>query len=199
MNELLSLTGLAKTRMDAGFSRIGRRLSPSEPVDRLLMVLAARSVSQANAIGALSERGLANEALPILRGLAEACLAMRWAVSADMKARAERALQELEASDWGTQWPDARWRERAEAYQVDAPIAALVLGSAADFARGCAQGLPWAHVVASAARPGRRAEELLGAAASLLGHALKALDSRWPGEFPGAEELWSRAKISRGQ
>ena len=198
MKDLLALTGLAKTRMDAGFSRVGRRLSASDPADRALMIMAARAIAQANAVMALSERGLANEALPILRGLAELCLMMRWVAEKESTARAVGTLGELQDPDWETHWPSARLRERAEVYGVPGEAVEAVLGSVADFARGSAQGLPWGHVFAEATRPGRRAEEVLPATAIFLGHALKALDSRWPGEFSGAEEMWTGAKISRG-
>ncbi|MEK7234531.1 MAG: DUF5677 domain-containing protein [Elusimicrobiota bacterium] len=198
MKDMIALTGLAKTRVDAGFSRVGRRLSASDPVDRALMIMAARVIAQANAIMVLSERGLANEALPILRGLAEVCLTMRWIAEKDLGERAVAALLEFQDTDWETHWPSARLRERAEAYSVPGEALEVVLGSAVDFACGSALGLPWGHVFAEATRSGRRAGEVLPATAVFLGHALKALDGRWPGEFPGAEEMWTGAKMSRG-
>ncbi len=198
MKDMIALTGLAKTRVDAGFSRIGRRLTASDPADRVLMIMAARAIAQANAITALSVQGLANEALPILRGIAEICLMMRWVAEKDSGRRAIATLSELQDPDWETHWPSARLRERAEAYSVPGEALEAVLGSVADFARGSAQGLPWGHVFAEATRLGRRAEEVLPATAVFLGHALKALDGRWPGEFPGAEEMWNGAKILRG-
>lgn len=198
MKDMIALTGLAKVRMDAGFSRVGRRLAAAEPADRALMIMAARAIAQGNAVMALSERGLANEALPILRELAEVCLTMRWVSEKDSTARAVAALAELQDPDWETHWPSARLRERAEAYGVPGEAVEAVLGSVVDFARGSAQGLPWGHVFSDATRPGRRAEEVLPVAAVYLGHALKALDVRWPGEFPGADEMWAGARISRG-
>lgn len=198
MKELIALTGLAKVRVDAGFSRVGRKLVASDAGARALMILAARAISQASAVMALCERGLANEALPNLRGTAEIVLYMRWISERDGAARAEEALKELHNPDWETMWSSARLRERAAAYGVPAEVVSTVLDSAADFARGSAQGLPWGHVFSDATRPGRGPEEVLSSAAVLLGHALKSLDARWPGEFPGAEEMWSGAKISRG-
>jgi hypothetical protein len=198
MKELIALTGLAKVRVDAGFSRVGRKLAAGDAAERALMILAARAIAQGNAVMALCERGLANEALPILRGLAEMALTMRWIAEKDSAVRAAEAMKELHDPDWETHWPSARLRERAKAYDVPAAVVATTLDSAADFARGSAQGLPWGHVFAEATRPGRGAEEVLSAAAVLLGHALKALDGRWPGEFPGAEEMWTGSKISRG-
>lgn len=196
---MIALTGLAKTRVDAGFSRVGRKLKSDDAAARALMILSARAIAQGNAVMALSERGLANEALPILRGLAEMCLTLRWIAEKDSDARAEAVMKELHDPDWETHWPSARLRERASAYGVPSDVLAVVLDSAADFARGSAQGLPWGHVFSESTRPGRGAPEVLSSAAVLLGHALKALEARWPGEFPGAEEMWERAKISRGQ
>lgn len=191
--ELIAVVGLAKSRVDAGFSRVGRRLSPESAADAALMILAARAIAEGNAVMVLCERGLANEALPVLRGLAEACLAMRWIAEAESEERAARALEDLREPDWGTQWPSAAWRERAALYGVDAAVERFVLGAAADFARGAAQGLPWGHAVAERTRPGAPAREVLRATAILLGHALKALDARWPGDFPGAAEMWEKA------
>src|SRR6184192_1761431 len=142
MKDLIALTGLAKTRMDAGFSRVGRRLDAADPADRALMIMAARAIAQANAVMALCERGLANEALPILRGLAEVCLTMRWVAEKESTARAVLALSELQDPDWETHWPSARLRERGEAYAVPGEAIEAVLGSVSDFARGSAQGLP---------------------------------------------------------
>lgn len=190
---LLAVAGLAKSRVDAGFSRVGRRLSPQSAADAALMILAARAIAEGNAVMTLCERGLANESLPILRGLAQACLTMRWIAEAETEERAGLALEELAAPDWGTQWPSAAWRERAAAFGVDAAVERFVLGAAADFARGAAQGLPWGHAVAERTRPGASAREVLKAVAILLGHALKALDARWAGEFPGAAEMWEKA------
>ena len=189
MSARVALVGLAKTRLDAGFSRVGRTIKSPEPADRLLMTLAARAALGANAVMALCERGLANESLPILRGLAEQCLQMRWLVEKDTAARAVALAAELASPEWSALWPAERWSERAKAYRVPKDVEALVRTSAKEFTRGAAQGLPWGHAIADPL-PGRNADEVLTAAASLLGHVLKALDERWPGEFPGAEELW---------
>ena len=191
--DLLAVAGLAKSRVDAGFSRVGRRLAPDSAADAALMILAARAIAEANAVMVLCERGLANESLPVVRGLAEACLAMRWIAEADSDERAARTLEELRAPDWGTQWPTAPWRDRAAVFGLDEGVERFVLASAADFARGAAQGLPWGHAVAERTRPGASSRETLKAVAILLGHALKALDARWAGEFPGAAEMWEKA------
>jgi hypothetical protein len=198
MNELIKTVGLAKSRVDAGFSRVGRRLNAADPADRALMTLAARAVSAGNALTILCRDGHANESLPLLRALAEFALTMRWAAVADTASRSRAALAELEAPRWEGLWPEARARERAENFGVPAWAISAALGSAPDFARGGAQGLPWGHVFADGLLPGRKADEALAAAAVWLALALEALDRRWPGDFPGAAEMRDAAQISRG-
>lgn len=198
MKELLACVGLAKVRVDAGFSRVGRRLSAADSADRLLMTLAARAVSSGNALMVLCREGHANEALPLLRAVAESALSMRW-VCADAAGRAETAWTELEAARWETLWPEPRAQQRAKSFGVPAWAADAALGSAQDFARGNAAGLPWGHMFGDSQLPGRKPEDVLAATAVWLSLVLEALDRRWPGEFPGASEMRERAQISRGQ
>jgi hypothetical protein len=199
MNELIKTVGLGKVRVDAGFSRVGRRLAAGDPADRALMTLAARAVSAGNALMALCRDGQPNEALPLLRACAEFALTMRWIAASDSKARAEAALAELVKPGWEALWPEARARERADAFGVPAWAREAAFASAADFARGNAQGLPWGHVFSDGQLPGRKSDEVLAAAAVWLALALEALDRRWPGDFPGAAEMRDAAQISRGQ
>jgi hypothetical protein len=199
MNELITTVGLAKMRVDAGFSRVGRRLKAEDPADRVLMLLAARAVSTGNALMLLCRDGHPNEALPLLRAIAEFSGVMRWVAAAETGPRARVALAELDAPRWEGLWSDARLKERAETFGVPVWAAAAALGSAPDFSRGNAQGLPWGHVIAEGVLPGRRAEETLAAAAVWLALALEALDRRWPGDFPGAAEMRDAAEISRGK
>ena len=198
MSELIKTVGLAKTRVDAGFSRVGRRLDAADPADRALMMLAARAVSTGNALTVLCRDGHANEALPLLRALAEFSSAMRWIAAAETGPRARVALADLDAPRWETLWSDARLQDRAEAFAVPVWAIQAALGSAPDFARGNAQGLPWGHVFADGSLPGRKADEMLAASAVWLALALEALDRRWPGDFPGAAEMRDAAQISRG-
>jgi hypothetical protein len=199
MNDLIKTVGLAKIRVDAGFSRVGRRLKTEDPADRAMMLLAARAVSTGNALTLLCRDGHSNEALPLLRALAEFSSSMRWIAAAETGPRALAALAELDAPRWERLWLDAPLRSRAEAFGVPVWAAAAALGSAPDFSRGNAQGLPWGHVFADGILPGRKAEETLAAAAVWLALALEALDRRWPGDFPGAAEMRDAAQISRGK
>jgi len=199
MNELIKTVGMAKVRVDAGFSRVGRRLKADDAGDKALALLAARAVAAGNALMLLCREGHPNEALPLLRSVAEFAGTMRWIAAAETGPRALASLAELDAPRWEAFWSDARLKERAENFGVPVWAAMTALGSAPDFARGNAQGLPWGHVFAEGALPGRKAEETLAAAAVWLALALEALDRRWPGDFPGAAEMRDAAQISRGK
>lgn len=198
MNELISVVGRAKVRVDAGFSKVGRHFKSPSPADKAALVLSARAISAANALAALCERGHANEALPLLRAVAEWSLALRWTCAADSDVRAAAVFAELDAP-WDGVWPAARLRERAAAFKVAPDALSLALESAPHFSRGNAQGLPWGHAAAESCLSGKTPAEILSACAVFLGHVLAALDGRWPGEFPGAEELWTGAVNPRGQ
>ncbi len=199
MNDLIKIVGLAKIRADAGFSRVGRRLNAADPSDRALMVLTARALSVANALTRLCIDGHANESLPLLRALAEFSSTARWMVIADIGTRARAALTELERAQWTDLWDDQRSQERARAASVSADATELALGSASDFVRGNAQGLPWGHIFSDGLLPGRKPEEILAAAGQWLSLVLEALDRKWPGDFPGAAEMRDAIQISRGQ
>jgi hypothetical protein len=188
MKELILHVGKAKVSVDAGFSKVGRKLTAPKPADRAAMVLAARAISAANALCALCERGHANETLPLLRAVAEWSLSLRWLSEQDADKRADAVLDELNA-DWQALWPVDRLRERAGAFRVPALTLATAAESAPYFSRGNAQGLPWGHAAADSTLPAKSAEEILKACAVFLGHLLAGLEKRWPGEFPGAEEL----------
>lgn len=198
LSALLKTVGLAKTRVDAGFSKVGRRLNAADPADRALMTLAARAVSAGNAVMTLCKAGHANESLPLLRSVAELALTMRWLAVADTASRARAALAEADAPRWGALWNDARAAERADSFGVPGWAVKTALESAPDFARGNAQGLPWGHVFSDGLLPGRKPEDVLAAAAVWLALAVEALDRRWPGDFPGAAEMRDAAQVSRG-
>lgn len=198
MKELIAVVGVAKVRVDAGFSRVGRDLKMPSAADKACLILAARALSTANALCALCERGHANEALPLLRATAEWSLTLRWLCAAEPEARAQTVFSELDAP-WDALWPEARLRERAASFGVSAVVLSWALDSAPHFSRGNAQGLPWGHAAAESCLPGKAPAEILAACAAFLGHALAGLDKRWPGQFPGAEEMWTGAAIPRGQ
>lgn len=184
--------GRAKAAIDHGFSRVGRGLKASDPVDRALAGLAGRTIAIGNAIALLCGRQHANEALPLLRSLLEISVSMRWIAEKDRAARAEEFLKETAALRWETFLSDERLLSRMKALGYPEELRALAEASCLDHLKANAQGIPWGHVFEADKRAGRTGEEVARAAAAAMAHAVAALDAHW-GEFPGAEEIMRTA------
>ncbi|MBI3551976.1 MAG: hypothetical protein HY077_05605 [Elusimicrobia bacterium] len=192
--EYPALIGRAKTAIDNGFSRVGKKLDAASAADRALMLLASRAVAVANALVLLAQNSLANEAAPLLRSLLEIAAAMRWIAAENSEERAIEALEESETADWAGLWQTDRLLERMRASGFPRDLEDRVGLLCREHLRGNAQGLPWGHKFEHDKGKGISGEELLRIAALASGHAVKALDVRWPGNFEGAEQLWEKAK-----
>lgn len=183
MKELVALVGSAKSVIDNGFSRVGRRLDAASPADRALVLLSARAVSLADALTLLALHQHANEALPLLRSLIDLALHARWIAAQDSGARARRFLDERREADWQSAWDARRLSERARGAEALAHAA-----SYQDHLHANAAGLPWSHLFGDAGA-GVGPEALLRETAAAMGHVVAALERRWPGGFEGAERL----------
>jgi hypothetical protein len=189
---------IAKARIDNGLSRLGKSLDASHPVDRALMLLTARMVSVADAAALLCLRDHAAEAPPLSVALIGFAAEMREIARDSDEARARRFLDGEPVVLCGDpRWrAEFDWRLKSLGFQEELRDALRAWQIA--FVRGGAGGLPWSHLFD--ARPAADAAERdwLEAAAISMGHALKALETRWPKAFPGAaEDLWS--EIVRGR
>lgn len=183
----IQLIGLAKARVDNGFSQVGRALKPEQTDARVLMLLASRAIAMANALIVLSQHSHSNEALPVLRSLFEVVCAMRWITEADAAARAQAFLDENRNSEWERFLVTPRLKERMRALGFPREVQETALLSAYNHLHANAQGLPWGHVFGENGHKGLGPEELLAAASFLMGHVVKSLDIRWPGKFSSAE------------
>ncbi|MBI3297706.1 MAG: hypothetical protein HYZ75_06050 [Elusimicrobia bacterium] len=189
LEDLAQAIGRAKAVIDNGLCRVGPRLDRGDAQAAGLTGAASRALALSDAIVRLCRRDHPVEALPLLRQLAETAVDARW-LAADAS-RADAASAALRASGWTGLWDDARLSSRArEAGMPEADLAA-VLALAADFAAGNRAGAPWSHIFAANARPAPAPEPVLTLAVRLMGHVLAGLEARWPGSFPGAEELCS--------
>jgi len=197
MEDLIRRIGLAKVIIDDGMCRVGPHLDAASAVDQQLVRGAGRAIQLADAVVALCRQGHANEALPVLRQLCEMAASLCWLAAAlgaggrASGARAEDLAQEWEDSKWSKLWPEERLLRRAREGGLTEDSHA-VLALCRDFVLGGPLTLPWAHRFGWSRREGLRPRTVLGLAASIMAHALKALELRWPGGFPGAEKIWQR-------
>jgi len=194
MDELILAVGQAKAFVDNGLCRIGKDLRPDSAAGQLLSGGASRSVVLGDSIAQLCRQDHASEALPLLRELAEVAVTMRWAAgAADPDSAAAEVLKDIETAGWDGRWDAARFRERAEAAGAAGDEAELVLGSCPVFVLAGRSVTPWSHVYEGNRRPGMEAERVMRSAVHWMGHVLKAMETRWPGSFPGAQSMWEKS------
>jgi hypothetical protein len=193
MKDYIHLIGLAKARVDNGFSQVGKTLDAADPADQVLMLLASRSISLSNAALLLGMNNHPNEGLPLLRSLLELAAHARWIAAGPSGERALQFLEDHRNPDWGRLWPTARLEERASVLELPAAAREKALLACYDHIHANALGLPWGHVFPDNAHKGVTAEEYLGAISVLIGHVVKSLDLRWPGKFPAAE--WENERM----
>lgn len=186
MKSTTTLVGLAKARIDHGFSRVGRSLDPKDPVSRVMILLAGRAIALANAVAHLCLNNHPNESLPLLRTLLGLSLAMK--ALAQGRANAKDVLSNLH-KDWDTLFATPLLQKWAKSADYPAQLTDAILSASGDYMRANAVGLPWSHVYPENMHPGLTSDEILRLTAAVMGHVLFALNQRW-GEFPGAEEIW---------
>ncbi len=189
---------IAKARIDNGLSRLGKSLDSSHPVDRALMVLTARMVSVADAAALLCLRDHGAEAPPLSAALIGFAAEMREIARDSDESRARRFLDGEPIVLCGDSRFCLELDGRLKSLGFQEELRDALRSWHIVFVRGGPGGLPWSHLFD--ARPAAAAEERdwIEAAAMAMGHALKALETRWPKVFPGAaEDLWS--EIGRGR
>jgi hypothetical protein len=193
MNDIEALIrqiGQVKARMDNGMCRVGPRLDKGSRTDALLTGDASRCVGLADAVVQLCRQDHPNEALPLLRHLADAVTEMAWVLAAqDTEARAGEALGEGGRSCAGEAWPAETLLERARLAGLPPPELEELLGACREFPRSGRSALPWSHVYGENQRRGLDSSAVLRLTVRWMARALKTLDARWPASFPGGDEL----------
>lgn len=196
MKQYTELLGLAKARIDNGFSQVGKgkKLAEADAAHRALMLLASRAVAVSNALMLLAMNNHANEALPLLRSLLQLAVEARWIAEKDHTARAKEFFTHQADADWERFWSRERLLKRMTHLGFQKTLEERALLSCYDHVHANAQGLPWGHVFSENAQKGVTGEEALRSAAAIMGHVVKALDLHWPGNFEGAEQLWEKTQ-----
>ncbi len=205
IGDFIQLIGQAKAYIDNGLCRVGQKLKPVRVSEAFLTGGASRSLALADSVVQLCRHDHPTEALPVLRQLAETVVAMRWSVAPIAKKesklspdeaaeecnrRAKKVFQDCEAADWEKLWPAERLAARARDAGFPQRDVDGVLGGAVDFALGNSTVAPWSHIFEQNQRSGVEAQAVLGLAVRLMGHCIRALDEKWPGDFPGSEAMW---------
>ncbi|MFH1723395.1 MAG: hypothetical protein ABII00_02115 [Elusimicrobiota bacterium] len=192
MQELIQKIGQAKAYIDNGMCRVGPRLRRGLRAESLMSGGAGRSLALADAVVQLCRQDHPNEALPVLRHLIEMAAVMRWvAVSEDAERDAAVVLDATDDARWEDLWSSERLLERARRGGIPEEEVRRVLALCGDFTRGGRAAVPWAHLFPENLHAGADARTVLSLTVRMMGHVLKALDTRWPAAFPGAEAMWA--------
>lgn len=186
MQELIQRVGRAKAFIDNGMCRVGPGMDESSVGDALLVRGAGRAIVLADAIVALCRQDHPEEALAVLRQLAETAVSLRW-LAAMPEQRAPSLESDLRSVRWENLWEEERFLTRAREAGLEAE-AKETLSYCIHFVRGGRVTLPWGHRFGPKQDAELHVEEVLRRAGAWLNLVLKALDARWPGFFPGAEQ-----------
>lgn len=201
MEKSLSLTALAKARIDNGLSKLGRTIDSQNPVDAALVLFAGRAVASSNAVALLISQGYEIEALPILRILGELAVWMRWIAEKDSAARAREALAEIEKPDWQAYWKGDVLTQRAIHLGFEPSLREALLGFHLAHFHSKVGHIPWDHLFEWNFLPVPSVAEAAQASGLFLAHVLEAMELRWPGYFAGAVEIrekFKERKVLRG-
>lgn len=177
MKDHIALVGLVKAKVDNGFSQAGKQLRSVDPVDRALMLLAARSIALGNAVCVLAQNNHSNEALPLLRSLKELSERAAYISERDSGDRAKKFLAEAWDDDWSEFFKESRGHAK---------------GWLREHLNANAAGLPWGHLFSEHHAKGLSGLEVLTEAVRALARMLEALETVWPGKFDGSREILSK-------
>lgn len=185
MQELIRRIGRARPTIDNGMLRIGPRLDKSSRLDALLTGAASRALSLADAVVQLCRQDHANEALPVLRQLAEVAVAVRGTRSEEAAAG---LLALWETPRWELLWPAEGFGPRAREAGLPEDESVRIETLCRDFTRANRAVIPWSHVFEENRHPGSDAATVLGLTASMLAQVLRGMHARWPDAFPETED-----------
>ncbi len=186
MQELIQRIGSVRPSIDSGMLRIGPRLDKGSKVEALLTGGASRALSLADAVVQLCRQDHANEALPVLRQLAEITVVLTICRSEET---AGPILDSWENPSWESLWPAEGFSERARSAGFSEEIILGVGALCRDFTRANRAVIPWSHVFEANQKPGTDSSAVLGLTARLLGRVMRSLNAHWPEAFPGAEDF----------
>jgi hypothetical protein len=183
----------AKAYIDNGLCRVGPSLKPTQKIEAVLAGGASRCLALGDSVVQLCRQDNPNEALPIVRQLAETVASMGWATAGESPE--SRALEILEARTsvtWESLWSEESFKERAIAAGMTPEDISDISDKARDFLAANAKTAPWSHIFEENQSAGADSEFILKFTARMMGFCLKTLDGKWPESFPGAEAMWAK-------
>lgn len=200
MSKHRELAQKALKLIDAGFDQMDRKIENASLLDRYLVAASMKAVRLADTILFLGDHGVTDEAFPVLRSLVEHAINMRWITEDDTKQRLKMYMGDLGKTGFGNLWASKSLDKRMEDVGFgDRDYYDFCVKLTYSYAHVNATSLRWGEVFSDPRLSKNRwsPDSLYSVVAQMLGHIMKALESRYKGHFDGYNGLWQQIKVDK--
>lgn len=200
MSKHRDLTQKALKLIDVGFDQMDRKIENVSLLDRYLVAASMKAVRLADTILFLGDHGVTDEAFPVLRSLVEHAMNMRWLTEDDTEQRLKMYMGDLGKTGFGNSWANKSLDKRMEDVGFgDRDYYDFCVKLTYSHAHVNASSLRWGEVFDDPRLSKNRwsPDSLYSVVAQMLGHVMKALESRYKGHFYGYSGLWRQIRVDR--
>lgn len=200
MSKYRKLVNSAIQIIDGGFDKMDRSIVNPSLLDRYLVAASIKAIRLSNAITILCEHGSTDEALSILRTLIEHSVNMRWIVEKDTQTRLKMYFGDLGEIGFGKAWATEKLPDRMKNIGFNShDYFDYCVKLTYSYAHANASSLRWGEVFdhPKLSKDSWSPDALYQVVIQMLGHVIKALNTRYPDKFLGYEELWKQVKVDK--
>ncbi|MFZ5376891.1 MAG: DUF5677 domain-containing protein [Patescibacteria group bacterium] len=200
MSKHRELAQKALELIDTGFDQMDRKIENASLLDRYLVAASTKAVRLADTILFLGDHGVTDEAFPVLRSLVEHAINMRWIAEEDTEQRLKMYMGDLGKAKFGTSWANKSLDKRMEDVGFgDRNYYDFCVKLTYSYAHVNASSLRWGEVFSDPRLSKNRwsPDSLCSVVTQMLGHVMKALESRYKGHFDGYNGLWQQIKVDK--
>lgn len=200
MSKHRELAQKALKLINAGFDQMDRKIENASLLDRYLVAASMKAVRLADTILFLGDHGVTDEAFPVLRSLVEHAINMRWITEEDTEQRLKMYMSDFSKTKFGTSWANKNLDKRMEDVGFgDRDYYDFCVKLTYSYAHVNASSLRWGEVFDDPRLSKNRwsPDALYAVVAQMLGHVMKALESRYKGYFDGYNGIWREIKVDK--
>lgn len=186
--------------INAGFDQMNRKIENASLLDRYLVAAGMKAMRLADTILFLGDHGVTDEAFPVLRSLVEHAINMRWITEEDTEQRLKMYMGDLGKAKFGISWANKSLDKRMEDVGFgDRNYYDFCVKLTYSYAHINASSLRWGEVFDDPRLRKNRwtPDALYSVVAQMLGHVMKALESRYEGHFDKYNNLWKQIKVDK--
>lgn len=169
--------------------------------DKFMLSLASKGIDLIKAITTLLKNNFNSEALILVRSLTEHSVNMRWILEDKSGKRKEDYLAELDKSnnfEFGVKWTNVDLSRRMEEIGfTNRDYYDFLVKFTYGFAHVNASSIDWRHLLNKKDRNNFSADGIYPAMVQMVGHILKALNSRHENNFKLFEKMWKSINTNK--